>query len=99
MNQLIKKKIEIYEIRDKQVMFDSDLTILYSTETKTTNEVVKNIKNKFPKRFAQQHTNEKYQNLKSKNSTSSLNNYGGRRKLPHVFTEQGIATLATITKN
>lgn len=53
MNELVnQKKIEIYEIRDKQVMFDNDLTILYGTETKTTNEVVKNNKNKFPKKYA-----------------------------------------------
>ncbi len=101
MNELVnQEKIEnmIYEIRGKQVMLDSDLAILYGTETKRINEAVKNNKNKFPERFAWQLTNEEYQNLKSKFSTSSLNNYGGRRKLPRVFTEQGVAMLATILK-
>lgn len=42
MNELVnQKKIEIYEIRDKQVMFDSDLTILYDTETKRINKAVR----------------------------------------------------------
>ena len=102
MNELVnQEKIEnmIYEIRGKQVMLDSDLAILYGTETKRINEAVKNNKNKFPERFAWQLTNEEYQNLKSKFSTSSLNNYGGRRKLPRVFTEQGVAMLATILKS
>ena len=62
----------IYEIRGQQVMLDSDLAILYGTETKRINEAVKNNKNKFPERFAWQLTNEEYQNLKSKFSTSKL---------------------------
>lgn len=79
-------------------MLDSDLAILYGTETKRINEAVKNNPNKFPERFAWQLTNKEYINLKSKVSTSNLNSYGGRRKLPRVFTEQGVAMLATILK-
>lgn len=101
MNEVMNKtKIEdmIYEIRGKQVMLDSDLAILYRTETKRINEAVKNNPEKFPERFAWQLSKEEYTNLKSKFSTSSSNNYGGRRKLPRVFTEQGVAMLATILK-
>ena len=89
----------IYEIRGQQVMLDSDLAILYGVETKRINEAVRRNKDKFPERFAWQLTNEEYQNLKSQIATSSLNNYGGRRKLPSVFTEQGVAMLATILKS
>ena len=89
----------IYEIRGQQVMLDSDLASLYEVETKRINEAVKRNKEKFPKRFAWQLTISEYENLKSQFATSSLNNYGGRRKLPSVFTEQGVAMLATILKS
>jgi len=79
-------------------MLDSDLAKLYGTETKRINEAVKNNIEKFPERFAWKLLNNEYENLKSKFSTSSYNNYGGRRKLPRVFTEQGVAMLATILK-
>ena len=80
-------------------MFDSDLALLYGVETKRINEAVKNNLDKFPERFSWKLTHEEYNNLKSKFSTSSLNGYGGRRKLPRVFTEQGVAMLSTILKS
>ena len=56
MNELLvneKIKIEnlIFEVRGKQVMLDSDLAILYETETKRINEAVKNNQEKFPERL------------------------------------------------
>ena len=104
MNEIIpteEQNIEnmIYEIRGKQVMLDSDLAKLYQVETKRVNEAVKNNPEKFPERFAWKLTKEELLNLRSKISTSSLNNYGGRRYLPRVFTEQGVAMLATILKS
>lgn len=102
MNE-IKKIVNIekiiYEIRGKKVILDSDLALLYNVETKRINEAVKNNPDKFPERFAWKLSNEEYKNLKSKISTSSSNNYGGRRKNPRVFTEQGVAMLATILKS
>lgn len=103
MNDIIKEeKIEnmIYEIRGKQVMLDSDLARLYecSNGTKTINQAVKRHINKFPERYMFQLDKEEYLNLKSQFGTSSLNNYGGVRKLPFVFTEQGVAMLATILR-
>ena len=90
----------IYEIRGKQVMLDSDLARLYGVETKRINESVRNNPNKFPERFSWKLSNYEYNNLRSKFSTSSLeNNYGGRRYDIRVFTEQGIAMLATILKS
>ena len=90
----------IYEIRGKQVMLDSDLARLYecTNGTKTINQAVKRHINKFPERYIFQLTKSEYDNLKSQIGTSSLNTYGGVRKMPYAFTEQGVAMLATILK-
>ena len=90
----------IYEIRGKQVILDSDLASLYNVETKRINEAVTRNPQKFPERFSFELTNEELQNLRSQFATSSsTNNYGGRRYNPRVFTEQGVAMLATILKS
>ena len=89
----------IYEIRGQQVMLDRDLAILYGTETKRINEAVKNNPDKFPERFSWFLNEEEEKNLRSKFSTSNINNnLGGRRYKYRVFTEQGVAMLATILK-
>lgn len=106
MNTIIRKEIDIenisniiYEVSGKQVMLDSDLALLYKVETKRINEAVKNNPLKFPQRFSWILTKEEEINLRSKFSTSSLGrNYGGRRYGIRVFTEQGVAMLATILK-
>lgn len=96
------EKIEnlIYEIRGKQVMLDSDLAKLYECKngTKVINQAAKRNITKFPERYCFQLTETEYKNLKLQNETSSLNNYGGVRKMPFVFTEQGVAMLATVLK-
>ena len=86
----------IYEVRGKQVMLDSDLAKLYHVETKRINEAVKNNMEKFPERFSFYITFDEYRNLRSKFSTfdGSLRKYA-----PRVFTEQGVAMLATILKS
>jgi sugar-specific transcriptional regulator TrmB len=101
MNEIIEKEnIEnkIYEIRGVQVMLDSDLAKLYHcvNGTKTINQAVKRNIARFPDDFYFQITTEEYNNLKSQIGTSSYNNYGGARKLPYAFTEQGVAMLATV---
>ena len=105
MNNIITDNIKIenmiYEIRGKQVMVDSDLAKLYECKngTKVINQAVNRNKERFPNDFYFQLTNLEYQYLKSQIVTSSLNdNYGGNRKLPYVFTEQGVAMLATILR-
>ncbi len=105
MNEVVTKediKIEnmIYEIRGKQVMLDSDLARLYecANGTKTINQAVKRNINRFPNDFYFQLEAEEFLNLKSQFGTSSWNNYGGIRKLPYVFTEQGVAMLATVLR-
>ena len=90
----------IYVIRDKQVMLDSDLAILYRVETGALNRAVKRNISRFPEDFRFQLTKEEYQNLRCQTGISSFaqgeNNYGGRRTLPYVFTEQGISMLASV---
>ena len=106
MNDIILKEdninIEdlIYEIRGKQVMLDSDLAKLYHCKngTKSINLAVKRHINRFPERFMFQLTEEEYKNLKFQVETSSWNDYGGVRKLPYVFTEQGVAMLSSVLR-
>ena len=88
----------IYEIRGTEVMLDSDLARLYEcvNGTKTINQAVKRHINKFPERYMFQLTKEEYLSLKSQMGTSKVSSVGGVRKLPYVFTEQGVAMLATI---
>lgn len=104
MNNLIESKIKIedlvFEVRGVEVMLDSDLAMLYEVETKRINEAVKNNLDKFPERISWKLTKDEANNLRSQFATSSeKNNYGGRRYLPRVFTEQGIYMLATILKS
>ncbi len=105
MNGLIIKeneKIEdmIYEIRGKQVMLDRDLAKLYecTNGTKDVNKAVNRNIERFPKDFYFQLTKEEYDNLKFQFGTSRFNNHGGVRKLPYVFTEQGVAMLSSVLK-
>ncbi|MCI6935215.1 MAG: ORF6N domain-containing protein [Clostridiales bacterium] len=84
----------IYIVRNQQVMLDSDLASLYHVETKRLNERVKRNQNRFPDSFCFQLTRDEFENLRSQFATSS--EYGGRRYLPYVFTESGIAMLSAV---
>ena len=77
----------IYCIRGTRVMLDMDLADIYGYSTKDFNRQVKNNIEKFDQDFMFQLTDEEYENLRCKNSTSS---WGGRRYNPYAFTEQGI---------
>ena len=98
-----KEKIRsmIYEVRGKQVMLDSDVALLYNYKTKVLNLSVRRNIERFPEEFCFQLTEEEFSNLRFQFETSSSkkDNYGGRRYLPYVFTEQGIAMLAGILKS
>jgi len=79
-----------------------DFKFMNSYETKNINKAMKRNKDRFPEDFCFQLTNEEVENLKFQNGTSNLkteNSYGGRRKLPYVYTEQGISMLSGILKN
>ena len=89
----------IYEVRGKQVMLDSDLANLYKCKngTKDLNKAVNRNRNRFPEDFMFRLTDDEYRNLRFQIGTSKIR--GGRRYNPYVFTEQGVAMLATILKS
>ena len=89
---------KIYTIRDTQVMLDEDLARLYNVETRVLNQAVKRNPERFPQNFMIQLNEMEYKNLISQSVTSS-SKWGGRRKLPYVFTEQGIAMLSAVLKS
>ena len=90
----------IYTFRGRQVMLDSDLAMLYQVTTSNLNKAMKRNIARFPERFCFQLTENEYENLRFQNGISSLtNNYGGRRYIPYVFTEQGIAMLSAVLKS
>ncbi len=84
---------KIYFIREQKVMLDEDLAELYQVVTGRLNEQVKRNINRFPEDFMFQLNKNEFANLKSQNATSS---WGGRRKLPFAFTEQGVAMLSSV---
>jgi phage regulator Rha-like protein len=94
----VKIRNLIYSIRGMQVMLDSDLACLYQVETKNLNKAVKRNIERFPSSFCFQLSQEEVQNLRFQNGTSSLT-YGGRRYLPYVFTEQGIAMASAVLRS
>lgn len=94
----IVKKTEdslIYSIRGHKVMLDADLAQLYGVETRRLNEQVKRNIQRFPKEFMFQLNEIEYEDLMSQIATSS-DRWGGRRKLPYVFTEHGTVMLASV---
>ena len=99
MLEIEEIKIEnlIYEIRGKQVMLDSDLAKLYgcTNGTKDINKAVKRNMERFPEDFYFQLKKEEM-NLWFQIGTANSNKMS--RTLPHVFTEQGVAMLATVLK-
>ncbi len=86
----------IFVIRGQKVMLDSDLAEMYGVETKVLMQSVKRNFKRFPDDFMFQITKEEFENLKSQFVTSS---WGGKRKLPYAFTEQGVAMLSSILKS
>lgn len=98
MNEITEtEKIEnmIYEIRGKQVMLDYDLARLYECKngTKSINQAVKRNLNKFPERYMFKLTEEEFNIICGPNLGPQKSK---TRTLPYVFTEQGVAMLATI---
>lgn len=91
----------IYVVRNQQVMIDSDLAMLYQVETKVFNQAVKRNVARFPENFRFQLSKDEYESLRSQFVTSKENEIkkGGRRYLPYVFTEQGIAMLSAVLRS
>ena len=90
-------KRRIFTIRGKQVMLDSDLAELYRVQTKIFNQSVNRNIERFPEHFRFRLTKEEFASLRSQIVTSK--GRGGRRYMPFVFTEQGIAMLSAVLKS
>jgi hypothetical protein len=84
---------KILLVRGRKVMLDRDLAMLYEVKTFNLNKAVKRNIDRFPEDFMFQMTKEECENLIFQNGRSS---WGGRRHLPYVFTEQGVAMLSGI---
>ena len=91
MDKLDQIQSKIYEIRGQRVMLDRDLAELYQVTTGALNQAVKRNSKRFPIDFMFQLTNQEFANLKSQIVISS---WGGIRKMPYAFTEQGVAMLS-----
>ena len=109
--ELAVKTIEskILTIRNQQVMIDRDLAELYEIETRVLNQAVKRNIERFPEDFMFQLSDEEFENWKSQFVTSNsdenlksqivTSSWGGVRKLPYAFTEQGVAMLSSVLKS
>lgn len=86
---------KILILRDQKVILDRDLAELYGVPVKQLNQQVKRNSNRFPKDFLFAITRAEYRNLRSQIVTSS-STHGGRRYLPHAFTEHGAIMAATV---
>lgn len=95
----------IYTVRGVQVMLDRDLAGLYQVTTGNLNKAVKRNIDRFPDRFMFQLTTEEWEDLKSHDGNSTLkfqngtSSWGGVRKLPYVFTEQGVSQLSAVLRS
>jgi hypothetical protein len=100
LDKITPKVIEkmIYIIRDQKVMLDNDLAELYEVDTKVLNQAVKRNLSRFPPDFMFPLSNQEVRDLRSQIVTSK-NGSGGRRYLPNVFTEQGVAMLSSVLKS
>lgn len=94
--EMIERRI--YLIRGQKVMRDSDLAELYEVTTGNLNLAVRRNLDRFPQDFMFQLTEEEFTNLRLQIATSS-SGYGGRRYLPYVFTEHGVAMLSAVLKS
>ena len=87
---------KIYMVRGQKVMLDFELAEIYGYTTTKFNQQVKNNIEKFEEDFMFLLTKEEFENLMSKNLTSS---WGGSRYRPYAFTEQGVYMLMLYIKS
>ncbi len=87
---------KIYLLRGKKVLMDRDLAELYVVSTSALNKAVTRNIDRFPPDFMFRLTSEEFSDLKFHFGTSS---WGGTRKLPRAFTEQGVAMLSSVLRS
>jgi hypothetical protein len=98
-NRLVPEEIiegKILFLRGKKVILDRDLAALYGVTTGIFNKAVRRYFDRFPEDFMFQLTNQEVKNLIFQFGTSR---WGGTRKLPYAFTENGVAMLSSILKS
>lgn len=95
MEELTTIQQRIFDVRGVKVMLDRDLAQLYGVTTGNLNKAVKRNMKRFPSDFMFQLTSEEWANLKFQFGISS-ETWGGVRKMPYAFTEQGLAMLSGI---
>ncbi len=93
-DELVMNKI--YLVRGQKVMLDRDLAELYGVTTGNLNLAVRRNKDRFPEDFIFQLTKEEFQSLILQSAISKKQGRGGIRKLPYVFTEQGVSMLSGV---
>ena len=99
MKELVPQEViesKILVIRGQKVMSDKDLALLYHVNTRDLNKAVSRNLDRFPPDFMFQLSKAELQNLMFHFGTSS---WGGTRKLPRVFTEQGVAMLSSVLRS
>lgn len=99
MSDLIRSEniiSQIYYIRGVKVMLDFHLAALYDVETRVLNQAVQRNIERFPEDFMFQLSDNEIKNLTSQIVTSS---WGGRRRAPYAFTEQGVAMLSGVLRS
>lgn len=89
----------ILTIRGVQVILDNDLAEMYQVETRILNQAVKRNIERFPVDFMFQLTKNEFDNILISQLVISRSTHGGRRKLPFVFTEQGVSMLSSVLKS
>jgi len=96
MGQMSKIESRIFTIRGLQVMLDSDISAMYQVEVKRLNEQVRRNIGRFPEEFRFQLSEPEFKDLALRSQIATSNVRGGRRYLPYVFTEQGIAMISAV---
>lgn len=95
MNELQIIQSKIHEIRGQKVMLDRDLAELYNVTTSNLNKAVKRNIKRFPDDFMFQLTKSEFDELnRNLMFHFGISNWGGTRKRPYAFTEQGLAMLS-----
>ena len=92
--EIVVSKIAV--VRGQRVMFAQDLAVLYGVETRVLMQAVQRNIDRFPQDFLFQLNDQEFTNLKSQFVTSS---WGGIRKLPYAFSEQGVAMLSSVLRS
>jgi len=99
MSEIVPHEVienKIFLIRGHKVMMDKDLAMLYGVDTGALNRSVKRNMDRFPNDFMFQLTQKEFENLICQNGISS---WGGTRKMPRAFTEQGVAMLSSVLRS